>query len=178
MTYLHFGGRCLLALVFAASAVSKLRGPSAFQAFRRGITAMRILPDRAIPPVAVVVAGLEAVVPVTLLIPYAELVGLALAIVLLAAFTLGIALTLRRGTVAVCPCFGVSGSPFGWRHIARNSALLAVGASAAFATRTDGLPAPPGMAIAVVVAAVLAVLAISFDDLTDVLLGPVRKDAR
>ena len=34
MTYLHFGGRCLLALVFAASAVSKLRGPGAFRLHR------------------------------------------------------------------------------------------------------------------------------------------------
>ena len=178
MTYLHFGGRCLLALVFAASAAAKLRSPGAFRAFRRGLAAMRVLPDRAVPLVAVLVAGLEAVVPAALLVKGAELPGLAVAVLLLTAFTVAIALTLRRGTTAVCPCFGVSGSPFGPRHLARNSALLTVGAFTAVATRTGGLPPPPGLVLTGVAAAVLAVLAITFDDLADVMLGPVRKGAR
>ena len=52
---------------------------------------------------------------------------------LLLAFTAWIVVAIRSDDVPTCACFGsASKKPIGWRHVARNSALIALAASAAF----------------------------------------------
>jgi len=52
---------------------------------------------------------------------------------LLMAFTAWIVVAMRRDDVPTCACFGsTSKKPIGWRHVARNSALIALAASATF----------------------------------------------
>ena len=52
---------------------------------------------------------------------------------LLMAFTAWIVVAMRSDDVPTCACFGsTSKKPIGWRHVARNSALIALAASAAF----------------------------------------------
>ena len=49
------------------------------------------------------------------------------------AFTAWILVAIRSNDVPTCACFGsASKKPIGWRHIARNSALIALAVSAAF----------------------------------------------
>ena len=52
---------------------------------------------------------------------------------LLMAFTGWILVAIRKDDVPTCACFGsMSKKPIGWRHVARNSVLIALAASAAF----------------------------------------------
>ena len=52
---------------------------------------------------------------------------------LLLAFTTWIVVAIRSDDVPTCACFGsASKKPIGWRHVARNSVLIALAASAAF----------------------------------------------
>ena len=52
---------------------------------------------------------------------------------LLMAFTAWIVVAMRRDDMPTCACFGsMSKKPIGWRHVARNSALIALAASATF----------------------------------------------
>ena len=52
---------------------------------------------------------------------------------LLVAFTVWILVAMQRDDVPTCACFGTtSKKTIGWRHVARNSALIALAGSAAF----------------------------------------------
>ena len=52
---------------------------------------------------------------------------------LLMAFTGWILVAIRKDDVPTCACFGsMSKKPIGWRHVARNSVLIALAAIAAF----------------------------------------------
>ena len=52
---------------------------------------------------------------------------------LLMAFTVWILVAMQSDDVPTCACFGTtSKKPIGWRHVARNSALIALAGSAAF----------------------------------------------
>ena len=52
---------------------------------------------------------------------------------LLMTFTGWILVAIRKDDVPTCACFGsMSKKPIGWRHVARNSVLIALAASAAF----------------------------------------------
>ena len=79
-----------------------------------------------LPLLEVVIGALTAVrfwVPVIPLV----LTGLILA------FTTWIVVAIRSDDVPTCACFGsASKKPIGWRHVARNSVLIALAASAAF----------------------------------------------
>ena len=79
-----------------------------------------------LPLLEVVIGALTAVrfwVPVIPLV----LTGLILA------FTTWIVVAIRSDDVPTCACFGsASKKPIGWRHVVRNSALIALAVSAAF----------------------------------------------
>src|SRR5207302_164466 len=79
MAYLSVGVRCLLALVFAVSVVSKVRGAASFRAFVDSLDATRLLPRRATGPTAVVLVAAEATAAALLGPPATARVGLALA---------------------------------------------------------------------------------------------------
>ena len=52
---------------------------------------------------------------------------------LLMAFTWWMIVAIRKDDVPTCACFGsMSKKPIGWRHVVRNTVLIALAASAAF----------------------------------------------
>jgi hypothetical protein len=175
MDEVGFGCYCLVGLVFAVSAVSKLRGRKEFGEF---IRATRVLAVATIPGyqgsragarrIGVAIIGGEAAVPVLLVVPGAAGIGLGIAIVLLAVFAVGIAAAMRRGLRTSCGCFGSSSAPLGPRHLVRNAFLVAA-AAIGLALRPDGITQadPAGLAVAGVAALVLVALVVRLDDLID-----------
>lgn len=141
VAYVDIGCRCALAVVFAVSAWSKLRGPAAFAAFSRSVRRLGVLSSAGSARAAAVgIAAAEVAVPV-LVAPdrTASIVaGYVLAAAMLSAFTVGIALSLRRGDRTPCGCFGRSAVPLGGRHIVHNLVLLAVAAAGLAATGSGG----------------------------------------
>lgn len=167
MGYLVLVASSTLWVVFAVSAVSKLRNRTAYAAF--AASTRRLLPagsPAAARVVATLVAGAE--VAVVLALPVLPAVGLALAAILLSAFSVAIGVAVRRGVTAPCRCFGASSRPLGASQAARNAvlALLALSGAALGGSGYRGVT-PAGVAIAVFGAVVLALLTIFFDDVTD-----------
>lgn len=176
MRYVVLSAGLALAVVFAASAVSKLRGRDAYAAFVAATG--RLLPTRALPrrPVAlVVVAGEVAIPPLMVLSPAA---GLTTTAVLSASFTVGILLAVHRGVRAPCRCFGASAAPLRRLQALRSGGLavlaavalgLLVGAGLTWSTGIDLLAGlhPAGVLLAAVAAVVLALLTIYFDDIAE-----------
>lgn len=107
MINIEISSRCLLAIVFACSAIAKLRSGGSFIA--------------------------------------------------------GTCTAIARGTKAACNCFGTHGAPLGWRHVARDTALLAVAIVGAVASDAHGAR-PAGVAVSVATATFLAVLVVFLDD--------------
>ncbi|GAA0241065.1 MauE/DoxX family redox-associated membrane protein [Cryptosporangium japonicum] len=179
MRYLVLVAAATLWVVFAVSAVSKLRGRAAYAAFVASTG--RLLPPRfrAARPAALLVVVAELVVVATL--PVVPVAGLVLGAALLGAFGVAILGAVRRGVTAPCRCFGASARPLGVAAAVRNGllAVLATGGAAAAAAVPAPLDGahPAGVAIAAFGALVLAVLTISFDDVADLLTpGSVAVD--
>ncbi|NUW31282.1 methylamine utilization protein MauE [Nonomuraea sp. SMC257] len=172
MEYVRVGCAWLIAVVFAITAVSKARDLDGFA---------RSLPDlvpvsRALRrPLAVLVAALEGLVALVVAVPLLAGVpdvaafGLALAFVLLAAFTVAIAVALRRGRRAPCRCFGASAAPLGPRHLVRNGLLIT--ATLLGLALPMGTPALAGVVVAGVAGLIGAILVAAFDDLVDLFAG-------
>jgi uncharacterized membrane protein YphA (DoxX/SURF4 family) len=180
MSYLFVFVRCLLALVFLASAASKLRGRHAFRAFADSLRTMNLLPARVVVPVAGAVAAAEAAVPLLLVpLPGAAVatVGFTVAAALLAAFTVVVAVVLHRGVPVSCRCFGEAAvAPFGRRHLARNVLLTVAAGIGAYASLGD-----PGVTVRTAVLAgplgmVGALIVVRLDDLAALFL-PVTPSA-
>lgn len=147
--------RLVLAALFAVAAVAKLR--------RREETAAT-LREFGVP------AGLRA--PLGVALPLAELAiaaglvvtatsrwaGLA-ALLLLAVFTVALAVVLRRGRQVDCNCFGALGGSrvSGWT-IGRNAGLMALAGAVAVAGPGAGLGSLDGSAVVAVAAALAGVL--------------------
>jgi thiol-disulfide isomerase/thioredoxin len=118
--------RLLLACVLATAAVAKLLD------LRAGQTA---LSDFGIPPLLTrplsgLLPALELATAVALLWPAAAVAGGIVAFVMLAVFTVAIAVNLARGHTADCHCFGqLSSGPLGLWSIVRN---IVLGGLAAF----------------------------------------------
>jgi hypothetical protein len=162
----------LVAVVFAISAAGKLRSAGARAAFRRSVADMKVLPSRAVGPVAAAVPIAEALTVVLLVLPPTAVYGCVLAGVLLAAFTTGILIVLRRGTRASCLCFGASERPFSARHVVRNVLLAAAALSGALlSAQPVDLPAA---LVAIAAGAIAALLVVTFDELLDLFGTPAR----
>jgi Methylamine utilisation protein MauE len=85
-------------------------------------------PSWAIP----IVPWVEIIVGALLCAQVARTVFAIVAIVLLLLFTGVVLVQLRRGRHPPCACFGSwSAKPLGWRHVARNGALIALAVIAA-----------------------------------------------
>lgn len=178
MSSVSFGCQCVLLLVFAVSAVSKVRDRKSLLAFRKATAAL--LPRaaaRAAGPAAVTVVVVEVAVVVALAVPGAVRVGLLASVGLLAVFTVAIAAALRRGTTASCRCFGASATPLGARHLVRNGVLIALTGLPLLAGEQPG-GEPVALAMAAGVAVVIALLVISFDVIVDLFAGPVSPSVR
>ncbi len=160
MDYLRAACATLIAVVFAASSVSKLRD---FRGFARSVPALVPMPANAVVPVSVAVVGAEAGAAVLVVVPATATAGFVLASLLLLAFAASIGTALRRGRPATCRCFGTADTPVGPRHLARNTVLLCFAAGGAFAP--EHLPPVAGAALAVAAGGVAAVLVIAMDDI-------------
>ncbi|MEV4483909.1 MauE/DoxX family redox-associated membrane protein [Micromonospora coxensis] len=166
MRHLELTARLLLALVFLAAVVGKLRTRSDFADFVATVGRFGV-PARWTRPVAATAVAAEAAVVVLLVTPGAAPAGLALAVVLLATLTAALVATLRRGERPACRCFGAGDTPIGRRHVLRNLALGAVallGLAAALGG-DGGSPSTAAVLLATGVALPLAAVVIRLDDL-------------
>jgi hypothetical protein len=175
MRYVDVACRLCLLTVFAVALVGKLSGRGAFAAFVRSLRGMGVLPERTVAVAARASVGGEALVVVLLAIPvrYSAAAGFAVAAGLLAVFTGAIGLSLRRGNVAPCRCFGASSTPLGTRHVVRNLALVAVALAGLAAALSTGPADPAGLLLAGVAGAVIGATITAFDDIA-ALLRPAR----
>ncbi|MET7464362.1 MauE/DoxX family redox-associated membrane protein [Nonomuraea sp. NPDC005501] len=173
MEYVRVGCAWLIAVVFAITAVSKARD---LAGFARSLPDLVPVPRALTRPLAVVVAALEGLVALLVAVPLVAGVsgvvayGLGLALLLLAAFTVAIAVALRRGRRAPCRCFGASAAPLGARHLVRNGLLII--AAALGLLQPAGSPALAGVVVAGVAGLIGAILVAAFDDLVDLFAGP------
>jgi hypothetical protein len=173
--------------VFTASAVAKLRRPSAYRDYRAGLRATELVPTRLLNVTAVLLVVIEAASAAGLAggavllatrspgaFPLAES-ALAAAAAMAALLAAGVAAIIRRGTTARCACFGsTSARPLGAAHLIRNTLLLlallaglvccSLGRSAAELAES---------ALALVPGLVAALLFVRWDDLVS-LYGPIR----
>jgi methylamine dehydrogenase accessory protein MauD len=132
--------RLLLAGVFVASGVGKLRD----RAGARRAAEDFGLPGGLVGPIAVALPFVELACAVLLVVadPGAT-AGAIASLLLLAAFTLTIAVNLLSGRQVDCHCFGqLSGGRTSWRTVGRNGALLVL--AAVPLARAGDLPSVPG----------------------------------
>jgi methylamine utilization protein MauE len=185
---LYAGLVATVGVVFVVSAVSKARAP--WREFADSLRPLGLLPDGLVPVVAVAVAAAELAAAVGLgwtlaatarlapEVPWVAVGSLIGTGALLGVFTVGIALALRRGTVARCACFGAAEQVLGPRHLARNSVLLLVTAAALVLALGGGPVGDPAAAlVGAAGGAVVAVVLIRLDDLVE-LFVPLTSDQR
>ncbi len=174
IVYIGFGCRVLLAVVFFAAAVSKVRGRRDRTEFRASLAAFGVK-ARWRSAVAAAVITCELATAALLPADVTALAGLAAGAAMLIVFTMAIGSALRRGGSASCRCFGASAQPLSRRHLVRNAILLAI--TAVGVTGTLPIAAsggagwdPAALTLSAFVAVVLAALVISYDDLVAVVL--------
>lgn len=174
MQYVAIGCRLLIAVVFIASASTKLVGPTAFGAFARSVRTMRVLPAAWSRPVAYLVVAAEVLSALLVLVPLAlpAVAGFVVAAGLLAAFAVGITINVRRGDRTPCRCFGKSTTPLGPLHIFRNIFLICAAALGATASVLPGGVDWGGAAVGAIAGIVLAALVVALDDIADLFRSP------
>lgn len=165
MAYVLIASRCALALLFLYSAITKLRGPGGFRAFRSSVQQMRLLPPGLVGPVAVTVVAAELLIAGLLVSRFTVIAGLSGALALLIALTVAVILVVRRGSAAPCRCFGASNVPLGWSHVVRNIGLIIVAALGLVASGADQATQSAGVIVSLGVALILVLLAATLDDL-------------
>lgn len=183
MGYVALGIRALIGAVFLASSIGKVTGRGAFGRFVSSVGDMRVVPRHRARAVARTVVCAEFAVWPALMAPVPAVVvaGFAVAAGLLVVFAAGITLSMRRGARTPCRCFGVSASPLGPRHIARNLALtvLAVIGAATVLGSGQAVPADPGGAVVAVSGGLLlGALVAVLDDVLDLFRPAPRTSGR
>jgi uncharacterized membrane protein YphA (DoxX/SURF4 family) len=120
VSVLELMARLLLAAVFAVAGAAKLDDHRGTVAAVAGFG----VPQQRAPLVAVVVPLAELAAVALLLIPATAWVGALLALVLLAVFSVAIAVNLGRGNTPDCHCFGsLRAEPIGVGTLVRNIAF-------------------------------------------------------
>lgn len=126
--YLVFGGRCLLAAVFAAAFIGKTRSVARFRLFAASIRNLALLPEHlATLSAGVIVLG-EGATAALLAMPWTVRIGFATATCLLLVFVGVVLRAVRGGVLAECRCFGSAGSVMSTAMLARDLVLLAFAA--------------------------------------------------
>ncbi|SIR76159.1 MauE/DoxX family redox-associated membrane protein [Micromonospora avicenniae] len=165
MRAVELAARLLLALVFVAAVVGKLRTRAGFAEFVGSVGQFGV-PARWASPVARLAVAAEAAVVALLAVPATAPAGLVLAAGLLGVLTAAIVGALRRGARPACRCFGAADAPIGPRHVARNLALTVVALLGLSGWATAGPSLPPAAALlAAGVAVPLAAVVVRLDDL-------------
>jgi hypothetical protein len=149
--------RVVIGGMFLVALAGKLRDPAAFRLALRGF---RVVPRHLERPAASAVLAAEAAVVLLLTARASAPIGLALAVLLLAAFTAGTARVVARGDRVPCGCFGRSSAPIGRAHVARNALLAVAGAAGAVAGLAPGAGELDGPALLVLSLFALAVVAV------------------
>jgi methylamine utilization protein MauE len=167
MTYAVLTCRGLIGLVFAVSAIAKIRGPRAYREFASWLAALPapLAKARALPPVFV---GAEAAIVVLVAVPDGAVAGLTLAAGCLAVMVTGTVVITNRGSGASCWCFGPSRSPLGARHLVRDSILFLIAvAGAVIGAQAGGrdTTSPAGIVLSLVAALTGATFFVFLDDL-------------
>lgn len=192
MSEFVIGVCAMAACVFGTSAASKTRSRAAYRAYRADLGATKLVPGSLLATVAALLAACEILTAAwlagcTVLLAAlgsqpSALLGesaLAPATLLIATLTAGIAVAIRRGSAAPCPCFGArSPRPVGPAHLLRNLVLLAAVISGmALGPIAHRQPTPASLAVALVTAAVAAMLIIRWEDLAE-LFAPTTAQHR
>lgn len=184
MRYLLVGLLALLGVVFALSALSKMRGPAAQRDFAAALRVLRLLPDRLVRPTAAAVTVAEAGIALSMACAITATVGalpgeriaasgaLGVAGLVLVVLTAGVALALRRGTGGRCACFGSTERPLGRHHLVRNGLLLlcVAGGLGVLGLAGGGSVEPAGALIATSAGVVGALLLVNLDDLVELFM--------
>jgi hypothetical protein len=101
-------------------------------------------------------------------------IGLVLALITLALFSLVVVRGVIRGVDAACNCFGSDGTTLGWTHVWRNVMLASVAAIGAGAASTSTMPseiASTAYATPIVLSLITAALFVVWDDITYLVRG-------
>jgi hypothetical protein len=165
VTYLSFGLAMTLSLVCLVAAASKVAGVRAFRGFV-GTLAETGVPPGLARPAGVALVGTELAVAALLPWPATRTVGAALAVVLLAGLTTGVARAVHHGTTAACRCFGPGRQRLGPTHVRRNATLTAVALLtwATSAWSPDGPAQPAGLGLGAAAATMGALLVIEWEN--------------
>jgi thiol-disulfide isomerase/thioredoxin len=117
--------RLALCAVFAIAAMRKLPDRSGVA---NGLTGFGVS-QRFAPPLATLLIASELTLAAALLVDESAAAGAVGAVALLAIFTGVLAASIARGKRPACPCFGAGDRrPIGWDTVARNIALIGLGA--------------------------------------------------
>jgi len=170
--YLALACRCAVGVVFLVSVSGKLRSRPAFEAFVSWLAALPVpLVSRRPRVAAAVMAAAEALLVVLVALPWTVRPGLVLAAVVLGVFTAGTWLAVARGADAPCQCFGVTASPLGRRHVARDALLGAAALAGAASATAGGGVHPAAAAIGLGAGLVVAGFIVFLDDLATLFTG-------
>lgn len=114
--------RCLLAAVFAAAAIAKLRsGDTRASAVELGL-------PRVIVRFSPLLPAFEFALAVGLVLPWFGPTASWASLGILGVFTIILGRVIAAGTGVTCGCFGSETRPVGWRHVIRNSGMAALAA--------------------------------------------------
>lgn len=175
--------RCVVTVVFAASALGKLRAPGEFRA---SVVEMRVVPGRAVGAVTAVVPLLEAALAAAVWVPALTAWAFVLSFGLVAVFTAALVSVLRRKIDTSCSCFGATRTRVGPAHLVRNAVLLAATAAGCAAALGPHGPVsvpvsgpldPAGALVGLLGAVCVSALVVSTDLLADVFSGAGGSDA-
>jgi len=118
--YLYWASRFVLAAVFLAASVGKVRSLAAF----RDTVANLGVPRLAINPSVVAVITLEATEGILVSLGQAKSAAVVLGVSLVLVFIGAAVYAMRTGQLILCNCFGDSRQALGWATIARSGMLL------------------------------------------------------
>jgi uncharacterized membrane protein YphA (DoxX/SURF4 family) len=173
MGYVVITLRAALAVVFLTSVLSKVRDRGAARQFFGSIRDLGVVPASWVTPVAAGILVAEAAIIGLLLFAATSLLGFVLAASLMAVFTVGTVLVLRRGVSVPCRCFGASTTSIGRTHLIRDLVLLVAATLGAAGTVVSHSPRhPAGTAVALGAGVVIALLIRSLDEIVELFVGP------
>jgi hypothetical protein len=164
--------RWLTGLAFAVSAIGKARG---LGAFRSTIAELGVLPARLAPRAAIVTIIAEGLVVVLVAAgDVLAVAGFALALVLLALFSVVLGAAVRKNADISCNCFGPSERRVSWYDVARNG-LLGLGCAGGLWAWLISAPGhlSPALVVALgLTAAGFLIVTANLDDLIEMLRKP------
>jgi len=168
VSYAALGCRLALILVFATSGLSKVRR-HAFADLVRMLRTVWVVPVGLARTAGVALVASELGIAAALATGLGTPTGFAGAALLLALFTLLIAVAIRRRATVACRCFGTGGTPLGAAHLVRNVLLFAVAGGGFWVQQQEADVAhhPGGVAVTLAAGAAVAALLIRFDELVD-----------